>query len=177
VYQPTETDVHKVLEKSLHADVTIKTSGVGVFDELFEADLAFLGNRLPDREQRVEAFFLNVAAQLPGCRFIMGGNSWHDKPMTPNVKYIGHVFTRDHNVLNCSPKAVLNVSRDSMAKYGFSPATRVFEAAGACALRTAVSLLPPLPAFAFAPTFSNPHIKTPPIPHHKPVFLKRMPIW
>jgi spore maturation protein CgeB len=26
---------------------------------------------------------------------------------------------------------VLNVSRDSMARYGFSPATRVFEAAGA----------------------------------------------
>jgi spore maturation protein CgeB len=27
--------------------------------------------------------------------------------------------------------AVLNVSRDGMARYGFSPATRVFEAAGA----------------------------------------------
>jgi len=26
---------------------------------------------------------------------------------------------------------VLNISRDSMARYGFSPATRVFEAAGA----------------------------------------------
>jgi spore maturation protein CgeB len=28
---------------------------------------------------------------------------------------------------------VLNVSRESMARYGFSPATRVFEAAGAAA--------------------------------------------
>jgi spore maturation protein CgeB len=28
---------------------------------------------------------------------------------------------------------VLNISRDSMASYGFSPATRVFEAAGAAA--------------------------------------------
>ena len=28
---------------------------------------------------------------------------------------------------------VLNISRDSMARYGFSPATRVFEAAGAAA--------------------------------------------
>lgn len=219
VYQPTEADVAKVLEEALHADVIIKTSGVGVFDELlekevlklklhgkhvvfwdvdapatldrvnhsehdyfknlipqydliltygggdpvvnaykklgaracypiynaldpathhpvpkedrFEADLAFLGNRLPDREKRVEEFFLNVAAQLPECRFILGGNGWQDKPMTSNINYIGHVFTRDHNALNCSPKAVLNISRDSMAKYGFSPATRVFEAAGA----------------------------------------------
>src|SRR5690606_41934131 len=29
------------------------------------------------------------------------------------------------------PTAVLNISRDSMATYGFSPATRIFEAAGA----------------------------------------------
>jgi spore maturation protein CgeB len=51
--------------------------------------------------------------------------------MASNIHYIGHVFTKDHNALNGSPKAVLNISRDSMARYGFSPATRVFEAAGA----------------------------------------------
>jgi spore maturation protein CgeB len=44
---------------------------------------------------------------------------------------VGHVYTRDHNAFNCTPQAVLNISRDSMARYGFSPATRVFEAAGA----------------------------------------------
>jgi spore maturation protein CgeB len=219
VYQPTESAVAHALNDALHADVIIKTSGVGVFDELlerdvlklkaqgkhvifwdvdapatldrvngneadyfkklipeydliltygggdpvvnaykklgaracfpiynaldpsthhpvpkearFETDLVFLGNRLPDREKRVEDFFLNVAAQLPDQRFILGGNGWHDKPMSANINYIGHVFTKDHNALNCSPKAVLNISRDSMAKYGFSPATRVFEAAGA----------------------------------------------
>ena len=38
---------------------------------------------------------------------------------------------RDHNAFNCSALAVLNVARDSMAAIGFSPATRVFEAAGA----------------------------------------------
>ena len=219
VYQPTEVEVANMLEDAAHADVIIKTSGVGVFDELletevlklklkgkhvifwdvdapatldrvnssehdyfkklipqydliltygggdpvvdaytklgaracfpiynaldpathhpvakesrFEADLVFLGNRLPDRERRVEEFFLNVAAQLPEQKFILGGNGWHDKSMSANINYIGHVFTKDHNALNCSPKTILNISRDSMAKYGFSPATRVFEAAGA----------------------------------------------
>ena len=38
---------------------------------------------------------------------------------------------RAHNAFNCSALAVLNVARDSMAEIGFSPATRVFEAAGA----------------------------------------------
>ncbi|MBE7171322.1 MAG: glycosyltransferase [Williamsia sp.] len=219
VYQPSENEVSQALEDALHADVIIKTSGVGVFDELlekevlklklrdkpvifwdvdapatldrvnhtagdyfkelipqydliltygggnpvvnaykklgakncypvynaldplthhpvpkedrFRADLVFLGNRLPDREKRVEEFFLLVAEQMPEARFILGGNGWHDKGLSSNIHYLGHVFTRDHNALNCSPKAILNISRDSMARYGFSPATRVFEAAGA----------------------------------------------
>ncbi|MBV8650527.1 MAG: glycosyltransferase, partial [Alphaproteobacteria bacterium] len=60
-----------------------------------------------------------------------GGAGWSDKPLPANVGYLGHVFTREHNVFNCSARCVLNVSRASMARYGFSPATRVFEAAGA----------------------------------------------
>lgn len=97
----------------------------------FKADLGFLGNRLPDREARVEHFFLEPAAQLPEQTFLLGGSGWQDKSMSPNVNYIGHVSTRDHNAFNVTPKAVLNISRASMAQNGFSPATRVFEAAGA----------------------------------------------
>jgi spore maturation protein CgeB len=97
----------------------------------FAADLGFLGNRLPDREARVEEFFLKAAARCPERRFLLGGSGWADKPMPANVKYLGHVYTRDHNAFNVTPLAVLNISRESMARYGFSPATRVFEAAGA----------------------------------------------
>jgi spore maturation protein CgeB len=99
----------------------------------FSCDLAFLGNRLPDREARVEEFFLRAASQLPEHRMLLGGSGWGDKPLPANVKYLGHVYTADHNAFNCTPRAVLNVSRESMARYGFSPATRVFEAAGAAA--------------------------------------------
>ena len=100
-------------------------------DPRFTGDLGFLGNRLPDRESRVEEFFLNAAAALPERTFLLGGSGWSDKKMPPNVSYVGHVYTRDHNAFNCTPTAVLNISRESMARYGFSPATRVFEAAGA----------------------------------------------
>lgn len=102
-------------------------------DPRFEGDLAFLGNRLPDREARVESFFFRAASQLPQSGFVLGGNGWDDKPMPPNVRYVGHVYTADHNAFNCTPKAVLNISRESMARYGYSPATRIFEAAGAAA--------------------------------------------
>jgi spore maturation protein CgeB len=100
-------------------------------DPRFAADLSFLGNRLPDREARVETFFLEAAARLPERSFLIGGNGWQDKAMPGNVRHIGHVYTREHNAFNTSPKAVLNIARDSMASVGFSPATRVFEAAGA----------------------------------------------
>lgn len=219
VYPATESEVHRMLETARGADIVVKASGVGIFDELleaavldirrpdglaifwdvdapatldrmetnsadpfrplvprydfvltygggdpvvaaykrfgarecvpiynaldptthhpvdpdprFEGDLGFLGNRLPDREARVEEFFLKAAALAPERRFLLGGNGWGDKPMPANVQYLGHVYTRDHNAFNCTPLAVLNISRESMARYGFSPATRVFEAAGA----------------------------------------------
>ena len=84
-------------------------------------------------QREMVARFLEPAAHLPERRFLIGGNGWHDKAMTPNVRNVGHVYTRDHNAFNCTPLAVLNISRESMARYGFSPATRVFEAAGAMA--------------------------------------------
>jgi spore maturation protein CgeB len=115
IYNALDPDTHHPVER----------------DQRFRAHLGFLGNRLPDREARVEEFFLRAADTLPQHRFLLGGNGWGDKPMPANVLYAGHVYTRDHNAFNCTPLAVLNVSRESMARYGFSPATRVFEAAGA----------------------------------------------
>ncbi|WP_174280195.1 CgeB family protein [Sphingomonas bacterium] len=102
-------------------------------DPRFACDLALLANRLPDREARIEEFFGRAAASLPERRFLLGGNGWHDKLLPGNVHAIGHVGTAEHNAFNCTPAAVLNVARDSMAAIGFSPATRVFEAAGAAA--------------------------------------------
>lgn len=100
-------------------------------DARFSAHLGFLGNRLPDREARVEEFFLHAAERLPQKRFLLGGSGWHDRPLPPNVRWVGHVGTADHNAFHSTPQVALNISRESMARYGFSPATRVFEATGA----------------------------------------------
>jgi spore maturation protein CgeB len=100
-------------------------------DPRFAADLTFIGNRLPDREERVREFFLEPARRLPEHTFLLGGNGWSDMELPPNVRALGHVHTYEHNRLNASARAVLNVNRASMARFGFSPPTRVFEAAGA----------------------------------------------
>jgi spore maturation protein CgeB len=100
-------------------------------DDRFGADLAFLGNRLPDRERRVEEFFLAAASAAPARSFLLGGSGWETRALPSNVRLLGHVGTSEHNAFNSTPLAVLNVTRDAMVANGWSPATRVFEAAGA----------------------------------------------
>jgi spore maturation protein CgeB len=119
------TPVYNALDPETHRPVPP--------DPRFAADLAFLANRLPDREERVAEFFVTAADLAPRRRFLLGGAGWEDAELPENVRRLGHVRTRDHNALNSTPIAVLNVLRESMAANGWSPATRVFEAAGAAA--------------------------------------------
>jgi spore maturation protein CgeB len=116
--------IYNALDTSTHYPVTP--------DPRFEPLLGFMGNRLPDREARVEEFFLKPARRLPEQRFLLGGSGWEPRVTgSPNVQYIGHVGSNDHNRFNCTPRAVININRESMARTGFSPPTRMFEAAGA----------------------------------------------
>ena len=116
--------VYNALDPQTHFPVTP--------DPRFAALCGFLGNRLPDREERVKEFFFNVARDLKNADFLLGGSGWDQHSGAPsNVRMLGHVYTRDHNAFNCTPRAVLNINRDSMARTGWSPPTRVFEAAGA----------------------------------------------
>jgi spore maturation protein CgeB len=96
-------------------------------------DLLFMGNRLPDREARVDEFFFRAAELCPEARFALGGEGWGDRGMPANVEYLGHVPTGRHNEVNAAARLVLNVHRESMVENGWSPATRMFEAAGAAA--------------------------------------------
>jgi len=79
----------------------------------------------------VEEFFILAAELAPDFQFALGGEGWEGKQLPANIRRIGHVRTGDHNRVNCSARMVLNINRDSMAGVGFSPPTRVFEAAGA----------------------------------------------
>ena len=117
------TPIYNALDPQTHFPVDV--------DPRFDGDLAFLGNRLPDREARVEEFLLKPAEKLSHHQFLLGGSGWSDKAKPANVRYFDHVYTANHNAFNSTPRIILNVTRESMARFGFSPATRVFEAAGA----------------------------------------------
>jgi spore maturation protein CgeB len=104
-----------------------------------QCDLLFMGNRMPDREQRVHELFFRAAELAPERSFVLGGSGWGDCPLPGNVRWIGHVPTGEHRAWNCSAHLVLNINRADMAATGYSPPTRVFEAAGcgACVLTDA----------------------------------------
>ncbi len=115
--------VYNALDPDTHHPVTPEPELV--------ADLTLLANRLPDRERRIQEFFFETVRRSPECSFLLGGNGWADHALTPNLRLLGHVAPGRHNAANCSAKAVLNVTREDMVSNGWSPATRVFEAAGA----------------------------------------------
>jgi spore maturation protein CgeB len=102
-------------------------------DPNLTCDLLFVGHRLPDRERRVREFFFKTAELASDMKFLLRGEGWSDCPLPKNVRWLGHIGIADHNRANSSARMVLNVNRQSMADVGFSPPTRVFEAAGAAA--------------------------------------------
>jgi spore maturation protein CgeB len=97
----------------------------------YECDLSLLANRMPDRETRVDEFFVKAAQHLSSRRFVLGGSGWDSRVLPANIRQLGHVGTGQHNALFGSSLATLNVNRADMAEVGFSPPTRIFEAAGA----------------------------------------------
>jgi len=119
------TPIYNGLDPDTHHPVAV--------DPAVQCDLAFVGHRLPDREKRVLDFFFAAAEQAPELSFLLGGEGWGGRTLPANVCWIGHVGSADHNRINCSARMVLNINRESMAAVGFSPPTRVFEAAGAAA--------------------------------------------
>ena len=103
-------------------------------DPRFSCLLSYLGTYALDRQPAVEDMLFGPACAIPDQRFILAGAQYPEMRLPPNVQHEVHVYQRDHAALYCSSRATLNLTRQSMRKYGWSPSTRLFEAAasGAC---------------------------------------------
>ncbi|MDB4946105.1 MAG: hypothetical protein JWP97_5639 [Labilithrix sp.] len=98
--------------------------------ERFAADLSYLGTHAPDRRPALERLFLDVASQRPDRRFFLGGAMYpEDLVIPPNVRRTTHVAPPDHAELFASSRLTLNLTRDAMARMGYCPSGRLFEAA------------------------------------------------
>ncbi|HJS90737.1 MAG TPA: glycosyltransferase [Steroidobacteraceae bacterium] len=102
-------------------------------DERFSADLSYLGTYACDRQQTLEALFVEPARRRPARRFVLGGSGYPpDFPWAGNIWFVQHVAPPEHPPFYSSSRLTLNVTRRDMARMGFCPSGRLFEAA-ACA--------------------------------------------
>lgn len=98
--------------------------------EDFRATLSYLGTYAQDRQSALERLFLEPARQLPEARFLIGGAQYPESfPWAANIGFRSHVPPPDHPAFFSSSRATLNVTRAVMARYGFCPSGRLFEAA------------------------------------------------
>jgi len=93
-------------------------------------DMSYLGTYSSDRQDALEMLLVNPARRLPGRRFMIGGSLYPpDFPWTPNIHFKRHVAPPDHSRFYCSSRLTLNVTRAAMARMGYCPSGRLFEAA------------------------------------------------
>jgi spore maturation protein CgeB len=96
----------------------------------FRGTLCYLGTFAPDRQAALQELFVETAGQMPKERFVMGGAQYPDSfPWQANIYFVRHLPPSLHAAFFCSSRATLNITRRSMAEYGYCPSGRLFEAA------------------------------------------------
>ena len=96
----------------------------------YQADLSYLGTYAADRQDVLDELFIQVAHRLPPKRFVMGGSKYPvDFPWRPNIWYVQHVPPSAHAEFFSSSLLTLNITRGAMARMGYCPSGRLFEAA------------------------------------------------
>jgi spore maturation protein CgeB len=98
--------------------------------ERFRGALSYLGTYAEDRQAALNELFLEPARRLFQERFLMAGAQYpEDFPWPQNLFFSGHLEPAQHSSFFCSARATLNVTRQTMAQYGYCPSGRLFEAA------------------------------------------------
>ena len=96
----------------------------------FACTLSYMGTYSPDRQHKLESLFLEPARRLPEAKFLLAGSLYPWGIAWPgNVRIHEHVASGEHPALYSSSRLTLNLTRDGMARYGFCPSGRFFEAA------------------------------------------------
>ncbi len=96
----------------------------------YQALLSYLGTYAADRQATLERLFVEPARLLPDERFVIGGAQYPDGfPWTANTYFVRHLPPPEHPAFYSSSRLTLNVTREAMARMGWCPSGRLFEAA------------------------------------------------
>ncbi len=133
--------------EALYGSVDAEQYRPGVTRSHFEAKLSYLGTYAADRQQTLDRLFMEPARRRPTDRFLIGGSQYPPEfGWLENVYYVRHVPPADHPDFYASSRFTLNVTRGAMARMGFCPSGRMFEAA-ACEATIITDYWPGLETF------------------------------
>ncbi len=98
--------------------------------EDFRCLMSYMGTFARDRQHKLDELFLEAARIRSQDTFVLAGSMYPwDWVWTPNISRFEHVAPGDHPALYSSSKFTLNLTRDGMARTGYCPSGRFFEAA------------------------------------------------
>jgi spore maturation protein CgeB len=96
----------------------------------FTCDLSYMGTYAADRQKKVDDLFVETARRMPSSQFVLAGSLYPWQWSWPaNVRRFDHVPPSEHPALYSSSRATLNLTRAGMARTGYCPSGRFFEAA------------------------------------------------
>jgi len=96
----------------------------------FVCDLSYMGTYASDRQEKLDELFLEPARRHTGREFLLAGSLYPWEWQWPqNVCRIEHVFPGAHPCFYSSSRLTLNLTRHEMARNGWCPSGRFFEAA------------------------------------------------
>jgi spore maturation protein CgeB len=102
--------------------------------EYFRWDLGYLGTYSADRQPGLESLLAEPARRWPGGRFAVVGAMYPEELSWPENVYRNiHLSPHQHAKFYSAQRFTLNITRQEMKKWGYSPSVRLFEAA-ACGI-------------------------------------------
>lgn len=96
----------------------------------YRSHLSYLGTYASDRQAALADLFLKPASVRSDLRFLIGGAKYPENfPWLPNLYFVRHLPPNEHPGFYASSRLTLNVTRMAMARSGWCPSGRLFEAA------------------------------------------------
>ena len=96
----------------------------------FTSALSYMGTYAADRQEKVDLFFLEPARRREDLDFTLAGTLYPWGWRWPeNVRRFDHVAPEQHPAFYSSSRLTLNITREDMARSGWCPSGRLFEAA------------------------------------------------
>ena len=96
----------------------------------FACDLSYMGTFAADRQSKVDELFLEPARRHPKKKFLLAGALYPGDWQWPkNIVKLDHIAPDSHPQFYSSSRTTLNITREKMARSGWCPSGRFFEAA------------------------------------------------